>query len=394
MNRKSLIHIALLVVVTIVTSHGNGYGQAPFTESSVTPDSRSRSASSQDTTSDTLINSGQTTELHRKLSQQALRDSKFGKLYTPDGRVYPYSIQVDLPGLRAKLPNLEHTAILQRFDTKAGTERQQTNVMVYFGKLSRSSFEAIKQALSFRFLGNISGVEYSPDREYLLHDFLTPVMQATLGHAFHSAHVSQDRPMTPQEEAKWKISGGRYVVESEANTNCWATAYEVARATSGQAPNFSAHTVNPIDADKIFTSAEYTLDRFGQRSHSEIRAGLDKFGAFFGDILIIRGPNKEILHSAVFIDTGLLYEKVGNESGLPYRLVRWQDIVADYPQDSYEVRTVKKPFPHIKDIPGVNLTPVASSEGSVFNTNIVVKEHSLTRGAGGYSLPPGALGNN
>lgn len=394
MNRKRLMNIALLAVVTVIASHGTGYGQTPHNESWVTADSRSRPASYQGTTTNSSINSGQTTELHRQLSQQAARDSKFYKLHTPDGRVYPRRVQIDLPGLRAKLPNLEHTAFLLKFDTKAGIERQQTNVFVYFGLLSRASFETIKKALSFRFLGNISGVEYSPDREYTLNDFLTPVMQATIGNAFHSAHVSKYRPLSPQEEAKWNISGGRYVVESEANTNCWATAYEVARATSGQAPDFSAHTVNPKDADKIFTSAEYTLDRFGKRSHREIRAGLEKFGAFFGDILIIRGPNKEILHSAVFIDTGLLYEKVGNESGLPYRLVRWQDIAADYPEGSYEVRTVKKPFPHVKQIPGVNLTSVASSEGSVFNTNIVVKDYRLTRGARGYSLPPGAFGKN
>lgn len=231
---------------------------------------------------------------------------------------------------------------------------------------------------------------------YTIKDFLSPVMQATLKLTFKPEQKNNGNEPFTNEFGRQSRS-----VVTALEANCWSTAYEVSRQETRQ---YTVHVIQSEDADKIFKNPGYTKFVFSGDA-SGLQNAVQKGGlGRFGELLIVRNINGSnegesslakgrIAHAAVFVDSDLLFERVGNAGHLPMRLARLKDVLASYPDSAftYEIRQVLQPFPHVTQIPGLKTVNDSSSEGTYSRSTIGIKDFNLERISWEYRLPEEAF---
>jgi hypothetical protein len=236
---------------------------------------------------------------------------------------------------------------------------------------------------------------------FLLDHFLTPVMQATMRHSFVAESDELLRQATPEELRKAGAPPNAGVMTVEGvylDTNCWATAYEVSRyATPDKAGevDYDLHVIMPRDFFKTFRSPANAKDRGGAIVPSAFLKWHGQYGAAFGDVLVVASEETkketdkqtgdeveypvQLLHAAVFVDNGLLFERVGNaQPNLPFRLVGLDDIMKEYGSDDYRfyVYTPLRALPQVKD--NEDLDSVEFVEGTVYVADQKLEDVALT----------------
>lgn len=230
-------------------------------------------------------------------------------------------------------------ANLDALGVKYQVSKRSTDVFSYDGlrKLPPSAADIVEVALSInsaqqvhelnRVFGGQTVKEFTAGQTYSLVDFLPPLVQALNGHRF----------LVHDEYTKVRKSSGELTErEIQTMTNCWTTAYEIARLNS---------PVNAARSEKsmsVFFISGPQIERvlkdpkFGKRlnSSAELRPGdMILISKRAGEIY---GPNAPrptepiLLHAAIFVDTGLFFEKTGVDSQNLYRLVQEQDMMAPY----------------------------------------------------------------
>jgi hypothetical protein len=220
-------------------------------------------------------------------------------------------------------------------------------------------------------------------RPFLLEDFLTPAMQATAGLGFRSELTSTIRDLTQEESERFRISqGGRYESQVFTDTNCWSAVYEVLRRSGGSKPMFTLHIPPKTVVQKIMSE---------DASYSKLLSQQEPVR--FGDYLIVReaddttqalSSSESISHAAVFIDEGIVFEKVGNSGFLPFRIATLRDSLAPYQSDRLvlEKRRLLKDLPDPEQLNYERRT-VESSEGTVYDTTQVLRSIHLVRSQNG-----------
>lgn len=94
-------------------------------------------------------------------------------------------------------------------------------------------------------------------KDFLLDDFLTPVMQATLRHTFIPKIKKSSRTLNPDERKQYGISAdGEVLVFKSAETTCCSTAYEVLRRSSGPTLVYPVHNLMPQEVDLRLTDRQ------------------------------------------------------------------------------------------------------------------------------------------
>ena len=278
------------------------------------------------------------------------------------------------------VPDLKIEAVLETLDTKA---HHNTNIKVGLGKLTLEQCKKVASIYADSLKPGLSGVNCVDDankRAFFLEDFSTPVMQAL----YRTTFVSESEELASSKGLK----------TTHLETNCVSTAFEVARREAGSSPEYSVHLVDNGDADRIFKSETYTKLRTGPAASGDVKKALEKWGAKFGDLLIIRDVddygNPTIAHAAVFVDGGLLFEKVTEVTGMPHRFITFDQIAKTHngAKATFEVRSIVKDFPHIRSIPNVKLSGSYEAEGSKYSYSILIRDLKLTKAAGQkYALP-------
>jgi hypothetical protein len=166
---------------------------------------------------------------------------------------------------------------------------------ISFGRLSLSEFNLLKKYYQFPTKVTIQwDLSYEPTREYKLVDFLAPKIQPLMGKTMFfgipTKLLAVDANYTEQE----------YIFFS---SNCWSTVHEI--LVSDRWPfdfhgyvtdmNASGKTVLDEALGNNATSKEVSYDPQNINAYDYF-LNLDEFG---------------ILHTAVFIGPGLIFEKVG-----------------------------------------------------------------------------------
>lgn len=196
---------------------------------------------------------------------------------------------------------------------------------ITFGQINAAQFEALKNSF-----GGLSAVRYDPARKaWDLADFLPPVLQALDGRRF--AHRAMDydelpanHPLRPALEANRM---GPYLL---MQTNCHAAAYEAARAiVAGEArPGFGAYILGGITAMDLYNlgggypvKPDLSIVPVGKAAERNA-------GRRLGDIVVLGAEYGGPLHSAVWLDDDLYFEKTDSLDGSPYRLVTYADMMS------------------------------------------------------------------
>jgi hypothetical protein len=314
------------------------------------------------------------------------------------------TVQLKLPNLQralaaAKLPAAQVSAIKYTLATDTYTDTQRTHLAVSLGALSREQCEVARKVYADGWKANLSGVDCSSangKKNFLLDDFLTPVMQATVRHTFIPEKSETTRPLTDAERKQYGISlGGEVMIVKTAETNCWSTAYEILRRASGPNPVYTVHNLLPEEVDLRLTSAELTKPMLNNVSGVELKSRLSTSGISFGDFVIVRdqkkareiGSKSDIQHVTVLIDEGLVFERVGTDQVFPMRIATLDDVITDYSSASFEVRRLLKDFPN-PNTENFSRYVKESSEGIIYEVTIDLKDIVLSKTSNGrYSLP-------
>lgn len=317
------------------------------------------------------------------------------------------TVAIQLPNLQralktAGLPAAKITAVRQTLASETQRESQRTHLSISLGTLSREQCEVARKTYADGWKKNLSGVECSNadgQKNFLLDDFLTPLMQATLRHTFIPEKNESTRALTSDERKQYGISsGGEVLISKTAETNCWSTAYEVLRRTTGPTPLYTVHNLLPQEVDIRLTSSQLSKPILTGAQASEVKNKLPNLGVSFGDYIIVRdkqsameaGSKSDVVHVTVLVDEGIVFERVGSDSVFPMRLAQLDDIFSDYANSKYDVRRSLQDFPDPKT-EKFSLHVKESMEGVVYEVTIDLKELTLIRGSSGrYSLPPDA----
>jgi hypothetical protein len=335
---------------------------------------------------------------------------------TTDGRVKEFkefsesarqSVQIKLPNLQralaaAKLPQVRISAVKYSLATDTYTEEQRTHLAISLGALSREQCEVARKVYADGWKANLSGVDCSTadgQKKFILDDFLTPVMQATVRHTFIPEKSESTRALTSEERKQYGISsGGEAMIVKTAETNCWSTAYEILRRAGGANPVYTVHNLLPEEVDVRLTSAELTKPLMNKVSAAGLKSGLAATGILFGDFVIVRdrkkameiGTKSDIQHVTVMIDEGLVFERVGTDQIFPMRIASIEDVISEYSSAEFEVRRLLKDFPN-PQAENFSRYVKESSEGMVYEVTIELKDVALSKaGTGRYSLPQSA----
>lgn len=335
---------------------------------------------------------------------------------TTEGRVKEFkefpesarrSVQIKLPNLQralsaAKLSQAQISAVKYTLATDTYTEEQRTHLAISLGTLSREQCEVARKVYADGWKDNLSGVDCSTangQKNFLLDDFLTPVMQATVRHTFIPEKSESSRALTNEERKQYGIySGGEAMIVKTAETNCWSTAYEILRRAGGPNPVYTVHNLLPEEVDVRLTSAELTKPLMNKVSATEFKSRMITDGVSFGDFVIVRdrkkafeiGTKSDIQHVTVMVDEGLVFERVGTDQIFPMRIATIEDVITEYSSAEFEVRRLLKDFPNPQS-ENFSRYVKQSSEGMVYEVTIELKDIALSKaGTGRYSLPQSA----
>lgn len=313
--------------------------------------------------------------------------------------------------------------------------RQARHAKVYFGPLTPKQCETLKETFVDSWVKGSSAidcnrVDLQPGEKFdenftkvadasgkpihfLLDHFLTPVMQATLGYTFNEESEETTRTATDAEMKRFGLNPGDgpvMVVEGKyLDTNCWSTAYEVARQekpdpAKNNVVDFDVHVAPPDAVEAAFLNPDNSTDRTqGGLSADAFKGWIDKWGVNFGDMLLVRGTSMadsdmgsskmSLLHAAVFVDNGLVYERVGNLPGLPFRLGDVMDTHAQYKDMEnvkFHILRMKNALPPVKDDKGLDSSEMA--EGTIYVTDGRLESLALTFDASGvFRMDPNGL---
>ena len=314
------------------------------------------------------------------------------------------SVLVTLPNLQnslrsAQLPEAKISAIKSTFATETRHDSQRSHLSISLGALSREQCEVARKIYADGWKENLSGVDCAAangQREFLLDYFLTPVMQATVRHSFVPEKTESSRALTPGERKQYGISsGGEVLISKTAETNCWSTAFEVLRRTSGSSPKYTIHNLLPEEVDLRFMSPQLSKSILKSTQTSDIKNQLSASGVSFGDFVIVRdkkmaletGAKSDIAHVTVLIDEGIVFERVGTDSVFPMRIATLDEALVDYPKASIDVRRLLQDFPDPKT-ENFSRHVTQSMEGTVYEVTIDLKELNLFKSKSGrYALP-------
>lgn len=243
----------------------------------------------------------------------------------------PSQAQVELPankivpelislGLRPIVRKMVDKRLL-----KLENQEDQYFLEVRLGKLTKNEFEKLKSHFK-----NVSGVTYSPTRDYELTDFLHPAIQAVANQVFlPQGHSLNDRDRAKLDRIK-KYEEDQMIFAVRKNgitdvTNCWNTSTEILCNVHGHRdpanPEYFLYWPGRWEADEWFSSDDY--------SDSVRPTDLKP-----GDVITIKmktfNETSMLQHTAILITDNLVFERTDSSENDPYRISLKSDVEAKY----------------------------------------------------------------
>ena len=211
-----------------------------------------------------------------------------------------------------------------------------------FGKIPENTWQLLKT----NYLSP-ANLKYSASHSYTLDDFLPHAAQALVGHRFLLQSQTATADMSLPDAASQNVTTA---------TNCWGTAYEIAR---NDPLGVTVFFVDEWQMGPVMENNDYSekIKVFDSKTvHPKTGdAKLRNKGLMPGDILLIKGPEPDaklkanspvLMHAAMFVDDDLWFEKTGTKSLFAYHLVTYADIAnrssnsikGDFSKMVYEIR--------------------------------------------------------
>ena len=290
----------------------------------------------------------------RNKSFEPLHDASSPQL-VPDSEVTDFSVKsLEKLGIKHKIVRVGTRAPVG--DEVRGASDAASNPFAFFstrvtfGAITSSQFNALKANF-----GGLTKVAYDPARtEWDLVDFLPPLIQALDAHRFvtHETRVTQGTWFDLVESANnsglvrnfLDRRNGQKGFSISISANCHGTAYEVARTLLTVSSGFPTFTPIAWGSGSVGTQWVSMLDRASTPLSSPDSMGRQRVifakdllpaanaakrnaGRKLGDVIQFSSPAAGLMHSAVWLDDDLYFEKTDTASNMPYRLITYSDVL-------------------------------------------------------------------
>lgn len=224
---------------------------------------------------------------------------------------------------------IPHKATKQAFATRGEKEmtdhRHATDnhtLQVEVGPLTPEQHKALSASLA----GSALAPAYRPGGVYRLEEFLPPAVQALHGKQFRPIEEVYAWPTVENEEGSKELEDieNFALMETPLGTliNCWTTAYEVLRTWKTGAAELDITWMSRTRATEFFTE-----EQMGRLKPKATLA--------FGDALVFTAydegaSQKLVQHVAIFVTSGLYFEKTDSSQDDAFRFISEKDIMAKY----------------------------------------------------------------
>lgn len=220
-------------------------------------------------------------------------------------------------------------------------EQDRYYLTTSLGPLTRQQFDSLIQHY-----GSRSQVSFDAERSYELSDFLPPSIQAVINQTFSPIEHSFGESLYNEEYDS--------LLDSESAIDLWALRKN-GLGTQTNCWNTTFENINAI----LFNSTTYRLFLPGRwTANDEVDANTQMISENeiqLWDILVIREKSfvvpdvAMLMHTAIFLNKNVVFEKTDSTENDPYRLSLAQDVLAKYKeifgdQLVVEYRRVQKPF--------------------------------------------------
>jgi hypothetical protein len=191
---------------------------------------------------------------------------------------------------------------------------------VRFGRLTQAQFEDVKASF-----GGRSRVKFEPTRDYSAVDFLPPALQALVGQ-----DLDRRDPVTlPGTAALGNGDPRRGELSIGLAPNCHGTAWEAMRAFQGKATESVALGYGEMIRMHDLVAEDKAFEKLGVVPASRANDLLD-LGLRPGDCVLFREVTDwarmtTLLHSAVYVGSGLFFEKPNTEGADVAQPERYRD---------------------------------------------------------------------
>ncbi len=261
-----------------------------------------------------------------------------------------------------------------------GYEQDRYYLSVNLGKISQTQFNSLQA-----FYGSRSQVSYESTRNYDLSDFLPPSIQAVtnqtfapIEYSFGALHEATEYDYLQDTDSAvdlWALSKNGLMTQ----TNCWNTTFE----------NLNAILFNKTTY-RLFLPGRWTAnDEVDSSSQLIQEKDLQPW-----DMLIIRekssvAPDTAMLmHTALFINKNVVFEKTDTSENDPYRLSLVQDVLTKYKEvfgDQLVVEHRRATQPLFNEIPYMNdpiIQEIIKKYHPDVNTNFIASGCETGMGGG------------
>ena len=259
--------------------------------------------------------------------------------------VHPPSKIIPYPNLKlaaADRLGIKYKGIAKDAGKAASLPSFALSLNAQFGRLPN---EAAFRALLREYCGwsdTKSRIQWDPQREYTLLDFLPPLMQAVSGLHFHSSRSQQSRVGLPSFIGN-RIKKYDRTQDVLLSSNCWGFAWEVLfQADNADVSAITISTADPTSAWREFTGPAFDLIQSSKTQPKLValeERALRNQKLKGGDVLLIwhqnlptaSGEDLYLDHVATCIDEDVYYEKSGSGDRVPFRVNTWEGLVANFP---------------------------------------------------------------
>lgn len=199
-------------------------------------------------------------------------------------------------------------------------------------------------------------------KNFELSQFLEPIIQATqgltwvpqvtvlsLGWEIKEGDLGPTADYDPSQVEYQDSQGNELIHSHTIQTNCWGTAWEVARQSKD---SFYVQQGDGSEIFKLFKGNQLTRTlSTPQKMNSQDRSKIEKSllaKLQYSDILLISNESGDLEHVATAIGSKLFFERTGSQGMYLNRIVSLDDIISRYNHGIYTLVRPNEPFPDLK----------------------------------------------
>lgn len=229
--------------------------------------------------------------------------------------------------------NIDYRVVKVDFNNPDAQPESRHGLRIEFPQLTKNQYDLLME----RYRGQ-GLVPFDKNRSYELVDFLPPKLQALVNRGIQTSSEPEPRiPLAWHSPTSIQWGEDKLPLNVGIDSNCWSMTYEVVRDLGTPIQDLTGMI-------SYFGVADFEEVAWNQKKHQELveelprtlwtgaPSGMRVEKRRLGDVLQIRTNSfyEGVVHTAVYIDVDLYFEKTNAGKSEPMRLATFSSVVAPY----------------------------------------------------------------